>query len=61
VIPLLVPESRDTDTRLRDTVAAAQQAGLVHTGDIVVITAGVPVGVPGRTNLIKVQCVGEDD
>jgi pyruvate kinase len=60
VIPLLVPESRDTDTRLRDTVAASQQAGLIRSGDIVVITAGVPVGVPGRTNLIKVQRVGEE-
>jgi pyruvate kinase len=60
VIPLLVPESRDTDTRLRDTVAAAERAGWVRAGDIVVITAGVPVGVPGHTNLIKVQRVGED-
>jgi pyruvate kinase len=60
VIPLLVPESRDTDTRLRDTVAASERAGHLRTGDIVVITAGVPVGVPGHTNLIKVQRVGED-
>jgi pyruvate kinase len=61
VTPLLVPESRDTDTRLRDTVAAARAAHLVHDGDLVVITAGVPVGVPGRTNLIKVQRVGEEE
>ena len=33
--------------------------GLIKCGDLIVITAGVPVGVPGTTNLIKVHIVGE--
>jgi len=37
----------------------AVKEGLVQTGDIVVITAGVPLGRSGSTNLIKAQTVGE--
>jgi len=36
---------------------AAKKAGLVRKGQTVVITAGVPTGVPGTTNLIKVEIV----
>ena len=31
----------------------------VQDGDLVVITAGVPLGIPGTTNLLKVQTVGD--
>lgn len=40
-------------------VAAAVNSGKVKKGDLVVITAGVPAGVPGTTNLLKVHTVGE--
>jgi pyruvate kinase len=36
-------------------MAADIDAGRVHHGDTVVITAGIPVGRPGMTNLIKVE------
>ena len=36
----------------------AQKAGLIKAGDVVVLTAGLPVGVPGTTNMIKVHLVG---
>ena len=39
-------------------VDAAQKAGLVEQGNLVVVTAGVPVGVPGTTNMIRVHLVG---
>ena len=31
----------------------ANEAGLVTAGDTVVITAGIPIGVPGKTNIVK--------
>jgi pyruvate kinase len=33
---------------------------MVKKGDLIVITAGIPLGIPGSTNLIKVQQVGEE-
>ncbi|UCH35573.1 MAG: pyruvate kinase [Armatimonadota bacterium] len=59
VNPLLVEGSSDTDEMLARAQAAAKAHGYVKDGDLVVISAGVPVGVPGHTNLIKVQVVGE--
>jgi len=58
VHPLLAPRGRDTDELILNAIARAQEAGFVRQGDLVVITAGVPAGVAGRTNLIKVEVVG---
>jgi pyruvate kinase len=57
VHPLLCAPTHNTDEMLREAVARALEAKLVRAGDTVVISAGVPVGVPGNTNLIKVQRV----
>ena len=59
VQPLLVKAGGDTDEVLGRAQQAAKKHGLVRDGDLVVISAGVPVGVPGRTNLIRVQVIGE--
>ncbi|MEG2679741.1 MAG: pyruvate kinase alpha/beta domain-containing protein [Oscillospiraceae bacterium] len=40
-------------------VECARKEGVVKPGDMVVITAGVPIGERGTTNLIKAQVVGE--
>lgn len=55
---LVVPESPGTDQLLSVAVTAAFDKNYIQTGDIVVITAGVPVGKVGTTNMIKVQVVG---
>lgn len=47
----------NTDEIIDMCVAGAKQHGHVRPGDIVVLTAGVPIGRPGTTNLIKVQTV----
>jgi pyruvate kinase len=60
VYPILVKPSRSTDDMITEAVDGAKRAGLVRDGDTVVLTAGVPAGVPGRTNLIKVQVVGQE-
>lgn len=59
VNPLLIDETKGTDELVAEAVAKALSADYIHSGDLVVITAGVPVGVPGSTNLIKVQVVGQ--
>ncbi len=58
VMPLLVEEKESTDDLFEHAVAIAEKAGLVSSGDITVITAGVPLGISGTTNLIKVHVVG---
>jgi pyruvate kinase len=42
---------------LERATAAVVECGLAERGDLIVITAGVPVGIAGHTNLIKVQKV----
>jgi len=49
----------DTEEVFAAAQAAAKAHGHVRDGDLVVITGGVPVGIPGRTNLIRVQVIGE--
>jgi pyruvate kinase len=59
VHPMLVPSPKDTDEMIAQAVGAAMREGHVDEGDLVVITAGTPLGVPGSTNLIKVHCIGQ--
>ncbi|MCV4784910.1 hypothetical protein OFM36_36315, partial [Escherichia coli] len=48
-----------TDEMLDIAVEAAVKSGIVKHGDLVVITAGVPVGETGSTNLMKVHVIGD--
>lgn len=59
VIPLLMDEKQSTDELFDHAVEVAYEAGLVSSGDLVVITAGVPLGITGTTNLLKVYIVGD--
>ena len=59
VTPLMMHYAHDTDELIDLSVKAAEEAGLVQSGDLVVVTAGVPVGVSGTTNMIKVHLVGD--
>ena len=58
VMPAHMGVSGDTDELINTAVEAAQQTGLIKTGDVVIISAGVPTGVSGTTNLIKAHIVG---
>ena len=58
VEPIMMPYASSTDEMVDFAVEAAERAGLVKQGDIVVVTAGVPVGVAGTTNMIRVRQVG---
>ena len=58
VIPIMVQEQENTDALFEHVVGVAAEQNLVKNGDLVVITAGVPLGVSGTTNLLKVHLVG---
>lgn len=51
-------EIEGTDRMISASIESALKVGLIHGGDLVVITAGVPVGTHGSTNLLKVHTVG---
>jgi pyruvate kinase len=55
VTPLLIPEMTDVENLWTSAVEAAREAGLVESGDRIVITAGTAVNIPGSTNVIKVD------
>jgi pyruvate kinase len=57
VTPLLISETSDVEELWRLAVEAARDAGIVESGDGVVITAGTAVNIPGTTNVIKVDVV----
>ncbi len=59
VIPAHMEVSGDTDSLISSAVEAAEASGFVHPGDIAIISAGVPTGVSGTTNLIKAHIVGD--
>lgn len=58
VTPLMIQEEDTAEMLFDDAVAEAKRAGYVKTGDVVVITAGVPLGMAGTTNMIHVVEVG---
>lgn len=57
VTPLVINEETNTDDLFAHAVEAAKANGLVESGDRVVITSGVPLGISGNTNLMKVDTV----
>ena len=59
ITPLLIDEMDNTDDLFRHAVEKAFACGLVKDGDLVVITAGIPIGISGTTNMLKVQIVGD--
>lgn len=59
VYPVLAPDSESTDGVISNSVEAAICSGYAKEGDLVVITAGIPAGLSGSTNLIKVHTIGK--
>jgi pyruvate kinase len=58
VYPILAQEQLSSENLFERAVEIAAESGLVKTGDLVVITAGLPLGVPGMTNILKAHVVG---
>lgn len=59
VYPVLSPYSNSTDDVIELSIQSTVDAEYVKEGDLVVITAGIPVGTAGSTNLIKVHTIGK--
>lgn len=57
VTPLLIDEKNNAEELFDHALARAKEEGLVAEGETVVLTAGVPVGIAGTTNMIKAQVV----
>ena len=59
MVPLTIEEVTSTDELFERATSEAVKEGLIETGDLVVLTAGVPLGVSGTTNLLKIHLVGK--
>jgi pyruvate kinase len=59
VFPVLCRPTTTTDEMFSAAIEATLNSGYIENGDLVVITAGVPVGLSGTTNLMRVHTVGE--
>lgn len=59
VSPVLSTQQMTTDELILDAINSALNTGIVVPGDMTVITAGLPIGMSGTTNLLKVQVVGD--
>ncbi len=55
--PLKSLEIKDTDDMIQKAKKTALKTGLVHRGEKIVIIAGIPFGIAGTTNLIKVEVI----
>jgi pyruvate kinase len=54
-LPYLVPEPTDTDDMIESSAQLVLKTGYVSKKDLVIMTAGHPVGVAGTTNMVRVK------
>ncbi|MFR5875193.1 MAG: pyruvate kinase [Eubacterium sp.] len=57
VMPVMCDEKQNTDELFDHAVEVSEKAGAIKRGDLAVITAGIPLGISGTTNMLKVQLV----
>ena len=58
ITPLMMPLAHSTDELIEMSTSLAKENGYLHNGELAVVTAGVPVGVSGTTNMIRIAQVG---
>ena len=58
VIPVVTEKPTSTDEMFELATKKAVELGLASEGDLILITAGVPVGERGTTNVMKIQLIG---
>ena len=54
VAPLYIAKKETSEELYQEAIIAAKNAGLIKVGDTVVLTAGVPLGIAGNTNMVRV-------
>ena len=57
VLPLKKPEPANLEEVFELASQAALETNLAKRGDLIVIVAGIPLGVPGSTNLVKIHSI----
>lgn len=57
VHPVLIPPVEDTDAMITHVERTMKQREAVKSGDVIVITAGTPIGQAGTTNMLKLQTI----
>ena len=60
VLPVMCQLQDNTDELFDHAVQVALESGAIHPGDTVVLTAGIPLGISGTTNMLKVHEVPAD-
>lgn len=58
VYPFMAPPAKNTDVMIENAVEIAKKKNLLKDGDLLIITAGMPAGISGSTNMIKVHVAG---
>ena len=61
IVPLLIEEKEALNELFDEAIKSVEKAALASEGDVVVLTAGVPIGTSGTTNLLKVHCIGTQE
>jgi pyruvate kinase len=59
VLPLMKEEMTDQNTAVDSVLGSCVASGHIREGDLVVVTAGVPLGTAGTTNLVQVHIAGK--
>lgn len=59
VYPVIVEKAHETDELIERAIVGALKENYVQEGDLTVLTAGIPLGVSGTSNLIKVHVIGD--
>lgn len=59
VYPIIVEKAHETDELIERAIVGALKENYVQEGDLTVLTAGIPLGVSGTSNLVKVHVIGD--
>ena len=59
--PIFIKEESETRLLFQHAVDACKKSGYLNDGDLVILTAGIPIGMSGNTNLLRVHIVGKED
>ncbi len=57
---VITPDAQSVEEMIEEAGAVAMRDGFAKPGDRIVVTAGVPIGTPGTSNLLRVSLIGKD-
>jgi pyruvate kinase len=60
VEPIMITEKENTEELFKCAIDASVKNGFLEDGDVAVLTAGIPLGIAGNTNMLKVATIGQE-